>query len=322
VDKKKISVKINGTETIFRESGQVKRKEEEEMEWVSPTERISHSKKIVSLAEHRKRKKPFLFRKRSFARIESSWKKRKGVKGKVVVIIISAMIVGTIFGYVLLGIMNKTVPVTKMQPTTSTTSSTKQPTSKAVSEITLPALSLSVLQAGVFKTEDAAASFQQTWKEKGWPAVVVKKDNYYVLAGIGKDNTSLNSLHDVYKAENTNVFKKNYSVEESKLEVAEKEQADKLTKARELYEQLILVTSGQAISAEEKQKLEERYTSIQGEAIKEIQPFIKKLVNAYDLVKVYEKNKTKEELLKVQQVLLDAMVAYSTLIHMDSQSQG
>jgi stage II sporulation protein B len=324
VDKKKISIKINGTETTFKENGQARQRDEKTSEWGLPIRHTSSSRNVVSLAEHRKRKKSFLFRRGSAIQGEASVRKKRTLKGKVAVVIIGAMVLGTVFGYVLLGIMNNTTPVSKGQPSTQTTAPTaKQPKSVSATgnKVTLPGLSFSVLQAGVFTTESAASAFQRTWQEKGLPATVVHSDKYYVLAGVGKDIASLESLHDVYKGKNIDVFKKSYSIEESKLEVAGKENEDKLVKARDLYEQLLLAADrllkGEGLSANETQKAQKLYDSIQGETIKEIQPFLGALTNAYGLLQVYEKEKNEVALMKAQQALLDTVSTYYKLIHMN-----
>ncbi|GGE75721.1 SPOR domain-containing protein [Priestia taiwanensis] len=316
MDKKKVSVKINGAETVFKDSGQAKEQEG----WKEQAEWSTSSHKVVSLAEHRNRKKPFLFRKRSFGQGEEVVRKQRRVGGKVAVIIIGAIIVGTILGQGLLGVVDKTAPTPKGQPSTQ---QTKQPPAVPAngSNVTLSALSLSVLQAGVFKTENAAKAFQHTWREKGLPATIVKRDNYYVLVGVGKEQASLEQLHTLYKEKNMGVFKKTYSIEESKLEVVGKENEEKLMQSRKMYEQLIsmmdVLGKGKSVSADEKGEIEKIATSLQGEVAKELKPLIGALTNTYDLLKGYEQKKNEETLLKSQQALLDTMSAYYAIANIE-----
>lgn len=136
---------------------------------------------------------------------------------RLVLPLVTAVIIGTIFGMIVLSLFTKDTPI---QPATeaggpSLTELTSEPEENPPSgTVTFDQVATHVVQGGVFTTEAAADKFLKGIKQEGYAGALVKQDDsFYLFIGASGSEAGANALAEKYKADGREVYVKAYTVQ-------------------------------------------------------------------------------------------------------------
>lgn len=174
-------------------------KKEEEFQWVFPDE-VEKKEETISLK----------------ASLHPQQARRR-VIGKLLFIIISAILIGLLFGYAMVNIVTQkeeappqamlTEPKQKQKSTSPT-----EPTTASL----LPTIETSIVQGGVFSTKAAAEKGINRMKEEGVVAEIVQKDEQFlVVLGVSSQLATAKQLGETYRAQVADVYAKTTTISSS-----------------------------------------------------------------------------------------------------------
>ncbi|OZI11298.1 hypothetical protein CEW92_12370 [Bacillaceae bacterium SAS-127] len=174
-------------------------KKEEEFQWVFPEE-VEKKEETISLK----------------ASLHPQQARRR-VIGKLLFIIISAVLIGLLFGYAMVNIVTQkeespskamlTEPKQQQKSTNSTA-----PTTASL----LPPIETSIVQGGVFSKKATAEKVMKRMKEEGVVAGIVQKDEQFlVVLGVSSQLATAKQLGEAYRAEAADVYAKTTTISSS-----------------------------------------------------------------------------------------------------------
>lgn len=361
MDKPKVTIKINGKERSFYESTSEDKKgeakivpqksiesdrdeqlpfvdidevlaseeiaaanEEEEFEWILPEQPVrNHTfnrERIVNIDELRKKKSPTIT---SF-KVGTTFKKKKTEVyplKTLLLSIVSALVVGTCFGMVVLRMFTgETIPVATTQaeqqgnaaPSENGEKDGKDPV--LTESITIPGLDVFLVQGGAFSTETAAQPIMEEIKGKGLASTTVNIDGkHFLFLGIGLTKEMGTSIRKPYDEQGQDTYVKTLSTPQITVNGD-----PNLLKARELFDQLLSYTtnkysaSTQTVewasikqAAEQLKAPDDKSTS---------SSYIAAVKDAYGKSAGYEKSGESNDFWKTQQALLTSYQMYQKWI--------
>ncbi|MGD6991624.1 hypothetical protein [Sutcliffiella horikoshii] len=315
---------------IVDESAAAAEKKEEEFEWVLPEETPEKTKSskdtstkpsyIEDLRQMNKEKG-----KSSKVRPAPFGKKKKLVppsfSKQLLVSIGMAIGIGTCLGFLILGVMNMSEsPVNPSVPaaTPATTETTDtQETPAAVNgdgTATIPAQSISVLQAGAFTTKDGANAEMDRLKAAGFPAVAVGSEPTFVLMAVGHSVDGMKQIATGVQAKGFEPFAKELTLSEKTIDSLTEQDTLLLQEGQVLYSQLTVATAqllqGSSLDSATVESLNASFEKVA--AIKEAdltdatKGWKTSLSGAFEDIKAYQESNSSETLWNAQQKLLDA----------------
>lgn len=246
-------------------------------------------------------------------------------------IIISAIIVGTSFGLMMLTIFTGADAETVNAPSAAGEASPLADVPAVVSELAIPTLAVEIVQGGAFSLVAKGHETAQVIKDSGFAAAISNTtDPVYLFIGVGLDREQASVISEKYQANNQEVYLKPYAVAASG-SVATETQALFLQKGVELYQQLTLLSvnalanGGSLLTTETMAKLsatQQKFQAINQSFIENEQQqlladgFQGGLASAYQQLQNYVATEDQASLWQVQQFLLNSLIAYQELVKM------
>ncbi len=354
---RRISIVLNGKEKLYEElekdkqvyeeilNEEIAASQEEErsedFEWIlsEPVQKQS-SPKIVDLGERRRDKKKLISpywddgKSENSPKLPSSKRKKKqsfdfkslplGLMG----VIVSAIVVGVSFGFMMLTIFtgDKADPVI-----TPTTQVQAQPQGEAPILMTpgqIPILGVEVVQGGAYSLLEKGQEVSQELISQGFAAAVTKNtEPVFLFIGLGLDKEQAAVVADKYKENGQEVYLKPYAVTGSGI-IETQEQALYLETGVDLYQQLALLAvngmaTGSLITEETLHELSTTYDTF----VSVVDPFLdnethqqnavlfqQALTGAFEGIISFASSNEQANLWKVQQFLLEGLFAYEELV--------
>lgn len=344
--KKDISIRINGKEKFNEDNTEqveiesdlkmnTENDDEEEFPWILVDEPVKD--KVIDFEENRKKRRndpkapnkglPKFKRNMSF-RIPKVW-----------ISLVSAIVIGTSFGVVVLSLftdqdlvdlLKTSQPVTtiEQQEEVSNTNGPKeedivpvQASSEAETVALLEPLSVFVIQGGAFSTLESANQYEQSLQDKGYASIVLNDANpFYLFIGIGLSQGRASQVGDLYKDNGQEVYVKSYSIGEKKVS---SEVASYLKEATNLFNHLVAHSSA---SLSNTSSASDRWNDIskvksnweeknmdESKLPSGAQSFVNEINAAYGFLEVYQNTNQSSLLWDAQQALLNAVSAYQEL---------
>ncbi|EJQ85374.1 hypothetical protein [Bacillus toyonensis] len=308
-----ISVKVNGTEAKYEE------KKKDEFEWM--------------VVESERPKNVVPFQKKKSAPME---KYRKKWSNTLIVIVATAIIIGTAFGMGMLQLLTgqgttgeSTVTASKqtgneeskVDGTVEQTPASKEEKQKAQTGTSLEPMKLFFVQGGLYSSKETGQAALEEWKGNGGVAALKPSgDKYALIVGIASDEQAINQLMTQYKNDGVSVLKKNWDITDKALLKDDKEIGAFLTKVQPLYTHLAKyassVQAGGKSNAKDIEVIEKEWKAIEklGKSMK--QEEVKKLYmyTSIAVQTVKDGKGDKESLAKLNQVVIDGILSYEKIV--------
>lgn len=316
---KKISIKINGEKTKFDEDllvydwklGESETAAGEEakddgFDWILPDEEAEppqEYKKIHYVSGSKKKKKSFINPFQDSVNLVMS--------------LIGAIVVGAVLGFGTLKVITTTdgpaAPAATLEDNTSTGKTDDQ---QAISAVELQDFTTSIVQGGVYSTEEQLKAMQESLSAKGFSHASVEKDGqYYLFLGVSGDLETAKTLGSKLKDQGVEVYAKDF-VLGSKGINATKEEKTFLEKGNALFTAIAQASSsGMTGGTADEAAIKTIQSGVEElEGIKVGQDSIasmkKSLMDAGNLAAAM---KSQEDAQKVQENLLSYLQLYSGL---------
>ncbi|PFJ17815.1 stage II sporulation protein B [Bacillus cereus] len=308
-----ISVKVNGTEAKYEE------KKKDEFEWM--------------VVENERPKNVVPFQK---AKSVSMEKYRKKWSNTFIVIVTTAIIIGTAFGMGMLhfltgqGTTGEGAVTTskktgheesKVDGTAEQTPAPKEEKQKAQVGTSLDPMKLFFVQGGLYSSKETGQAALEEWKGNGGAAALKPSgDKYALVVGVASDEQAINQLMNQYKNEGVSVLKKNWDITDKALLKDDKEVGVFLTKIQPLYTHLAKYASsvqvGGKSNAKDIEAIEKEWKAIEKEGKSMKQEQAKKLYmyTSIAVQTVKDGKDNKESLAKLNQVIIDGMLSYEKIV--------
>ncbi|WP_078555366.1 hypothetical protein [Bacillus alkalicellulosilyticus] len=346
-EKRQISVKLNGKERTYKETAATRDtnnqasdplpKKEEKKETVQP-EIIDFREKHE---ERKERTQPFwddgnheLAPKLPFNRKKQAKNKKslkfslKSFPFSILLAGLSAIIVGVSFGLMVLTIF------------TGESQATGENTQDAVSveslieakQDGLPSLTVDVVQGGAYSTVEKGQEVVSSLKEKGLAGVLVESsDPIYMFIGVGQDREYANALSQLYQQQGQDTYVKPFTVAPSSNDEVKDEVKQFFQDGMALFEELALV-SIRGIAGDEdilkpeqieialtaqadwEASKEEALSSLSEASVTQATKYMNAIKRGTEQLAKVEDSSDEEQLWKIQQALLEAMLAYEAFI--------
>lgn len=317
---KKISIKINGEKTNFNEDLLVYDWKLGESEAAAGEEAEDNGFDWI-LPDDEEAKPPKEYKKINY--VTGNKKKRKSFKNpfqdsvNLLMSIIGAVVVGAVLGFGTLKVITTTdgpsTPAATLQDTTAEGNTEGK---QSVSAVELQDFSTSILQGGVFSSEESLNAMKDSLAGKGLSSASVEKDGqFFLLLGVSGDLETAQSLGAELKEQGVDVFAKDF-VFGAKGINASKEEKSLLEKGNGLYNTLAMESSSAMTGGtpDEKtiQTIQSGVKELEGIKVGQdsIASMKESLVNAGNLAAGM---KTPEDAQKVQEELLSYLQHYSGL---------
>ncbi|MBW3111855.1 SPOR domain-containing protein [Bacillus sp. MCCB 382] len=244
---KKISIKINGEKTKFDEDllvydwklGESETAAGEEakddgFDWILPDEEAEppqEYKKINYVTGSKKKKK------KSFTNPFQD-------SVNLIMSLVGAIVVGAVLGFGTLKVITTTdgpaAPAATLQDDSTAGKTDGQ---QAVSAIELKDFSTSILQGGVFSTEESMNAMKDSLAAKGFPGASVEKDGqFFLLLGVSGDLETAKTLGAKIKEQGVDVYAKDFVIGSKGIN-ASKEEKSFLEKGNALYSKIAQASS-------------------------------------------------------------------------------
>jgi hypothetical protein len=317
---KKISIKINGEKTNFEEDLLVYDWKLGESEAAAGEEAEDNGFDWI-LPDNEEAQPPKEYKKINY--VSGNKKKRKSFKNpfqdsvNLLMSIIGAVVVGAVLGFGTLKVITTTdgpaAPAATLQDTTAEGNTEGK---QSVSAVELQDFSTSILQGGVFSTEESLNAMKDSLAGKGLSSASVEKDGqFFLLLGVSGDLETAKSLGAELKERGVDVFAKDF-VFGAKGINASKEEKSFLEKGNGLYNTLAQESSSGMVGGtpDEKtiQTIQSGVKELEGIKVgqESISSMKESLVNAGNLAAAM---KSPEDAQKVQEELLSYLQLYSGL---------
>ncbi|MGM0867559.1 MAG: hypothetical protein ACQEWF_23185 [Bacillota bacterium] len=318
-DKEKSITNLNNSKLFNEEVAAAK--EEREFDWILPQpDHNAVEENKFTMDELRKNKNPKI----NYSKVPSKKKNNSYPIKTMLLSIISALVVGTIFGlgvlYFIDGSNTEQAVITK-QPGLSLGTKKEGIGEKSSNEdgkltttFNVPALNVFVVQGGVYTTEAAATQLEEQMKAKGLAATIVNDvGKFYVFTGIASSDQVGEAIRTSYETLIENPFVKEIVTEEINVKGT-----TSLLEARQLFDQLVSYSSvlfhSQSNSAEW-DEIKKTLNQIDNkEANSTESSYIQSVIEAYSSVEKYKSSNTSEDFFTSQQSLLNSFQLYQKWI--------
>lgn len=318
----------------------------DDFQWVLPeNEPKKPSPKVVDLRERRRDKEklaaPFWDDGKSEESPKLPHKKRKkkrrlqfnfkAIPLGLIGIILSAIIVGTSFGIMMLTIFTGDNEETLNTPSPEVQAPPVADVPAVVTEGAIPTLAVEIVQGGAFSLVAKGNETAQVIRDNGFAAALSNTtDPVYIFIGVGLDREQAGIISEKYQTNGQEVYLKPYAVAAGK-SAATENQALFLQSGVEIFQQLTLLSvnafadGGSLLTTEtisELTKAQQKFAAISEPfAVNEQQQLLAiafkgSLSSAYQQLQNYEATKDQASLWQVQQFLLNSLIAYEELIKM------
>jgi stage II sporulation protein B len=318
---KKISIKINGESTDFEEDYRVhdwklgkeetaageEKLEEQGFDWILPDETAQPPKeyKKINYVSGKQVKK------------KKSFKNPFHDSVNLIMSIIGAVVVGAVLGFGTLKVITTTdggaVPAATLQDTTEAGATGG---SEAESAVQLKEFATSILQGGVFSSQESLAAMQDTLTSKGIASASIEKDGqWFLLLGVSADVETAKLLGEDMKGDGVEVYAKEFKLGGKEVK-ATKDEKSFLEKANGLYAILAEESSSGVLNGKANDSaaatIETGLNEIENIKVQQesIERMKESVVNA---AKQTLAMKTSEDAAKVQGELLGYLELYSSL---------
>ncbi len=314
----KILIKVNGTETNYKEEPTKQdTPPQEEFQWMLPSEQISQHNVVP-------------FRAGNEPSVEA--KKRKGHSKRTILTVGTAVLLGTGFGFGVLHVLDGTKAEQSMPAAASVTPATTAPVEKQTKSseqqqtqqsAALEGLTVYVIQGNVFSTAARGQAALEDMKEKGMPGALINSDGKtFLFIGIANDEKGAKKLAASYKAQGFAALEKQRALTGKQVPAAFKKYEELMGKAekslRTLIEQASTVYTAGKINNEQWSELEKSVKELAKEGKSVEKAEVKKLLTyvslSYDALQEYKQTKDEKTFVKLQQLLLDGLVSYETVL--------
>ncbi|MCR6785510.1 MULTISPECIES: stage II sporulation protein B [Bacillus cereus group] len=308
-----ISVKVNGTEAKYEE------KKKDEFEW------------MVVESERPKNVVPF-----QKAKSMSVEKYRKKWSNTLIVIVATAIIIGTAFGMGMLHLLTGQgttggSEVTASRPTgngesrvggtAEQTPAPKEEKQKEQAGTSLDPMKLFFVQGGLYSSEEKGQAALEEWKGNGGiGALRPIGDKYAIVVGIASDEQSINQLMTKYKNDGVSVLKKSWDITDKALLKDDKEVGTFLTKVQPLYTHLAKYASSVQVGGKSSPKdieaIEKEWKKVEkeGESMKREEAKKLYMYTSVAVQTVKDGKMDKESLAKLNQVIIDGLLSYEKIV--------
>jgi len=231
--------------------------------------------------------------------------------------IASAVVIGALLGLVVLKFIEYGDSQTKKSasaPAAGSAGGEKQAQAQQ-----LPALTVGILQAGVFSTKEAAAKVSDELAAKSVPSMLLTMDGqHYIFAGVAESLLVVKNLKTVFADKGVELYAKEISFSSKKIQTVTNDDQIFAQNTVPLFEKLVKETSNSfqtgTVSADGMQAMKSSAETISRlETIKQetLQQLKKYETAAYESLLSYEKSGNKQDLAKAEQNLLDYVKVYS-----------
>ncbi|MFJ8413269.1 stage II sporulation protein B [Bacillus paramycoides] len=308
-----ISVKVNGTEAKYEE------KKKDEFEWM-----VVESERPQNVVPFQKAKSAHM------------GKYRKKWSNTLIVIVATAIIIGTAFGMGMLHLLTgqgttgeSTATASKqvgnegkkVGGTTEPTAEPKDEKQKAQVGASLEPMKLFFVQGGLYSSEEKGQAALEEWKSNGGIAALKPSgDKYALVVGVASDEQVVNQLIDQYKQDGVSVLKKNWDITDKALLKNDKEVGGFLAKVQPLYTHLTryvstVQTSGKSDS-KDVEAIEKEWQAIEKEGKSMKREDAKKLYTytSVAMQTIKEGKSDKESVAKLNQVIMDGLLSYEKMV--------
>ncbi len=317
---KKISIKINGEKKEFNEDIFVhdwklgkaetaageENLEENGFDWILPDDEPQapqEYKKINYVGENKKKTKTF--------------KNPFHDSASLLMSLVGAIVVGAVLGFGTLKVITTTEgPSTPVASLEEDTTSQNNEGKEKLSAVELKAFSTSVLQGGVFSTEESLKAMKESLSSKGVSSASIKKDGqWFLLLGVSGDVQTAKLLGEELTKQGVEVYAKDFQIEAKGINASSGEKSF-LEKANSLYGIIAQESSNQVLMGSTNKSV---ITSMQAslkelEGIKVQQPAIIEMKKSIENAgKLTANMKSPEEAKKVQGELLTYLENYDSL---------
>lgn len=313
---------------IVDESAAAAEKKEEEFEWVLPKEPPKNSKEskdsqdntsyIEDLRQMNNKDKGTKVRPTPFG------KKKKlappSFSKQLLLSIGMAIGIGTCLGFLILAVMNMSgTPVNPEVPvaapvTNQTNDAPETPAVSGEGNATIPAQTISVLQAGAFTTAEGAIAEMEHLKAAGFPATALGSDPTYVFMAVGQNVEGMKQIAGVAQEKGFKPYAKDISLSEKTVNSITDQDALLLQEGQVLYKQLTVATAlllqGSSLDTATSETLRASFDKVAAIKDSELTESIKEwkatLSGAYESLQSHQSSNNTEALWDAQQKLLDA----------------
>ncbi|MBO1626349.1 stage II sporulation protein B [Bacillus arachidis] len=306
-----ISVKVNGTEAKYEE----KKKEKDEFDWIvveseTPKNVVPFQKnKLPSIRQHRKK-----------------W------NNAFIVIVATAIIIGTVLGMGMLHLLTGQGTVREATVTSGeknheaernevTTEEKKAEKTKEVNATALEPITLYFVQGGLYSSEEKGQAATQEWKDNGGVAAIKPMDDKYSLVvGISSDEQSAEKLIEQYKKDGISVLKKKWEITDRALLKNDKESGPLLSKLQSLYIHFVKYSTsiqpGSKSNPKEIEAIEKEWKAIEKEGKSIKREDVKKIYTyaSVAMQTIKEGQTNKEAVAKLNQVIIDGLLSYEKVV--------
>ncbi len=345
-EKHRISVRLNGKEQTFKETEKEKSHTEiaSSEDIFEPVERREPPTKIIDIGRIRKerRKERGSFwddgnRDRS-PKLPFKRKKKKGSRQKfslqslpvgLIAAAVSAIIVGISFGVMVLTIFTGDA--------TSTTESTPVNANGTIDILagqgtssSIPDLSVSIVQGGAFSTHEKGQETVQTIRDAGFAAAITTNSQpYFLFIGLGQDRDAAAQISQLYQQQGQETYIKSFAVLSNDAKVENEQLVSFLQEGVNIfYTALQLSVKGIAAGELTEAEITNLVSSQQGwsgnlgsvidtlsaEQEQSMTTFTNSLTESANYLEQYNEEKGVSLLWKVQNSLLQGLLAYDAFI--------
>ncbi|WP_456278114.1 hypothetical protein [Bacillus sp. AK128] len=303
--------------------------EEREFDWILPErhpERESREEfpydKLVKIDPKRKKSNPMIG---SFT-FPSKAKKSKNQHfpfKTLFLAIISALVIGTSFGMVVLHLFSEDLaqpafdanqPVDS-EGTNGATDPEAEPSNGeqvgSATPIALPALEVFVVQGGMFSSAEAAAPIVDGLKGEGFAGTLIHQDGKnFLFMGIGISDLASKAMATTYETAGKETYVKSFSIP-----AVNTEGDPAMVTAEKLFNQLVLYSSNKHTSMPESVAWNDIKTTYEELVAQNSETeFVKAVQNAYTSVEAYQGSSSNQDFWASQQALLTSLQSYQNWI--------
>ncbi|NWN92987.1 MAG: hypothetical protein HLX43_00065 [Bacillus sp. (in: Bacteria)] len=319
--KAKITVKVGGKKVQPEESVKVHDwkaaeetaaaqedsvKEEESFEWVLPELDADQIEEFRPIHYTPARKKKSKFPKKAVA---------KRAAPALLFSVVSAVVFGALLGFVVLKFIAYGDHQTKLPNQQAEGAATGAAQQKA----RLPALSIGIIQAGVFSTEGAASKVSRELASKKVPSMQLSMDGQrYIFAGVADSPGTAKKMESAWKDKGVELYAKEISFSSKKVQTTTKDEQIFARETVPLFQKLAKETAAAVqngrVSPDGMKTAEtaagnvKKLAKVRQETLGRLKKYE---TAAYESLVAYQKSGNRQDLTDAEQNLLDYVKVYS-----------
>jgi stage II sporulation protein B len=233
----RITIKINGDKKNYNEELPVHNwklgeeesaaAEEDSFDWVLPDEDPAPKEfKKINYVQNKKGKKQFGGRQIT-----------PGI-ARIIYTLVGAVAVSLIFGFIILNVITEgeqSIPAVQLQEAGDTNTNDADKPSASGGAVTLESFNASVLQGGVYTTEESANAMKVSLEAKGIPTVIIEMEgSRFLFIGTAGDLEGAKAMGKKLSAQNVEVYAKDIVLPEKNFE-GTKADADFIKKSKAVF---------------------------------------------------------------------------------------